>query len=244
MVSLQSEKDILKEKVNTCDDFVSFLKEKEDDIKANVYELIIDFKGLLRKKPPNFTDKERNRYIQQGYKCKYKTPEEEYNNYTKYQYKECSKCEERKLLEEYDTNASGIDCFDKNGYRRYRPECKICYKKTSKSGNEAKKIAKNLDIPYEAPKGTLCAICNKPGKKGNKLVFDHDHKTCRFRGYLHNSCNRSLGVLGDNTEELLRALNYLIKSDPKKIVQDPKTFKIKIQQDPIDSLRIDKISLD
>ena len=48
MVSLQLEKAVLKEKVKTCDDLSSFLKEK--DVDQDVLELITEFQGLLSTK--------------------------------------------------------------------------------------------------------------------------------------------------------------------------------------------------
>jgi len=48
MVSLQLEKAVLKEKVKTCDDLSSFLKEK--DVDQDVLELINEFQGLLSAK--------------------------------------------------------------------------------------------------------------------------------------------------------------------------------------------------
>ena len=36
---------------------------------------------------------------------------------------------------------------------------------------------------------TLCSICNKPFTESNKKVRDHCHRTGKFRGAAHNSCN-------------------------------------------------------
>ena len=58
MVSLQLEKAVLKEKVKTCEDLSSFLKEK--DVDQDVLELINEFKGLLSaKKSVNKVDKKK-----------------------------------------------------------------------------------------------------------------------------------------------------------------------------------------
>jgi len=74
-------------------------------------------------------------------------------------------------------------------------------------------LAKEKGIPYEAPEGTKCAVCDCLPSKGNGLVFDHHHELKIFRGYCCNSCNRSMGVLGDTTQSLLKALKYLNKTD-------------------------------
>ena len=58
MVSLQLEKAVLKEKVKTCEDLSSFLKDK--DVDQDVLELINEFKGLLSaKKSVNKVDKKK-----------------------------------------------------------------------------------------------------------------------------------------------------------------------------------------
>ena len=51
-----------------------------------------------------------------------------------------------------------------------------------------------------------CAIC---GIFKDKLDIDHCHKKNKIRGLLCGSCNRALGLLKDNTEFLLKAINYL-----------------------------------
>ena len=62
-----------------------------------------------------------------------------------------------------------------------------------------------------------CAICNKnaeDNKRGNKiqsLNIDHCHKTKQIRGLLCHQCNSGLGHFKDNTEFLLKAVDYLHK---------------------------------
>ena len=56
---------------------------------------------------------------------------------------------------------------------------------------------------------TVCALCKDPFKTGDKKVLDHDHKTGNLRGVIHGRCNVAIGLLGDNREGILRALNYL-----------------------------------
>jgi len=52
-----------------------------------------------------------------------------------------------------------------------------------------------------------CEVC---GSK-DKLCYDHDHKTMKFRGVLCNKCNRSIGILGDTVESIQKVLFYLTK---------------------------------
>jgi len=50
-----------------------------------------------------------------------------------------------------------------------------------------------------------CQICGGT----SKLCYDHDHITMGFRGVLCQSCNGALGILGDNLDGLLKAVEYL-----------------------------------
>ncbi len=66
--------------------------------------------------------------------------------------------------------------------------------------------------------GGVCAICGSPETvKGNggetkMLAIDHDHGTGKVRGLLCNNCNRAIGLLGDDVEIMLNAIEY-IRSD-------------------------------
>jgi len=62
--------------------------------------------------------------------------------------------------------------------------------------------------------GGRCYICNKIKKRNNcknGLCVDHDHKTGQVRGLLCHSCNRALGLLGDDIKILKLAIKYLEK---------------------------------
>ena len=169
---------------------------------------------------PNHTQNELDSYLHakhSGKKLAFQTPEDEFN-YASLTEKKCSKCGLIKKLIDYTKNTSGSDPFDSNGNRRRRPECTVCLKQSNRTMQNAKKLAKTINIPYKAPQGTKCALCGKDEKQGDTLVFDHCHKTSTFRGYLHNSCNRSVGVLGDNVEGLIAALNYLNITENKKLI--------------------------
>ena len=74
-----------------------------------------------------------------------------------------------------------------------------------------KKLRSCYEERLAAQRG-VCAICSgSPNGRWNILCVDHDHATGRNRGLLCDSCNRGLGFLGDNVEEISRALNYLIQ---------------------------------
>jgi hypothetical protein len=60
----------------------------------------------------------------------------------------------------------------------------------------------------------VCAICKQPETaviKGKviSMPVDHCHKTGKVRGLLCTSCNRGLGLFGDNPDFLKSAIKYL-----------------------------------
>ena len=65
----------------------------------------------------------------------------------------------------------------------------------------------------------LCAICGSDQKKnrGHTLAVDHCHHSGIVRGLLCHTCNRAIGMLGDNTLLLAKALKYLSKHEVKNV---------------------------
>ena len=47
-------------------------------------------------------------------------------------------------------------------------------------------------------------------------MFDHNHDTVEFRGWICNPCNTGFGLLGDNAESVKLRLQYLIDSESNK----------------------------
>lgn len=161
----------------------------------------------------NISTSNRRHYQRDHPTRRYDTPEEEITEYAAKHSKICSKCDVKKCLLLFAHNTSSSCGFDQYGYRLRRPECEDCKKSANKGLGVAKKIAKEQGIPYKPPEGSCCAVC----KATDKLVFDHDHEREVFRGYLCNPCNRSMGVLGDSVESLLRYVNYLNQTEQKTI---------------------------
>lgn len=67
---------------------------------------------------------------------------------------------------------------------------------------------------------THCEICgaeftdmnateSRRSRHKHTRILDHDHSTGNFRGVLCNNCNRAIGLLGDNSETLLKAAEYV-----------------------------------
>lgn len=122
---------------------------------------------------------------------------------------ECRDCKLNLARSCFGYNTSGSWPFDRDGYPLRRPECLACNKKAGITKKLAVTDAKKKGLPTKAPPGTSCELCFKTGG----IVFDHSHSLCRFRGWLCNSCNRSLGVLGDEPEKIIKAVEYSCGGD-------------------------------
>jgi hypothetical protein len=142
----------------------------------------------------------------------YKTPEEWYH-WAFTQKRKCSKCDQLKRLTEFNGNTSSSCGFGTDNIRLRRPECTICTKEAAKGKDQAVKLAKSLGMSHKAPEGTKCELCNTT----KKLVFDHDHEKNIFRGWLCDPCNRSMGVLGDDANSLLKTVAYLSKGNTEAL---------------------------
>ena len=58
--------------------------------------------------------------------------------------------------------------------------------------------------------GGCCAICNKHQSELKKnLAVDHNHTTGEIRKLLCSNCNTAIGLLNEDTELLLNAIEYL-----------------------------------
>ena len=86
-------------------------------------------------------------------------------------------------------------------HRSTRNRCKICHKNQSD-------IRKSLRKENSPPPCGPCPICKKHTED---WVLDHCHKYEIFRGYICRYCNSGIGLLGDDTEGLVNALNYLLE---------------------------------
>src|SRR3990167_1509049 len=53
-----------------------------------------------------------------------------------------------------------------------------------------------------------CELCSRTDLR---IVFDHDHETGKFRGWLCVKCNVAIGMVKDNTELLLKMVEYVRK---------------------------------
>ena len=125
--------------------------------------------------------------------------------------KKCPGCGDTKELVEFSK-----DRRTKSGYNCY---CKTCTRIKSAKRREAQpnisrkchlKRRYNLSLEdynkmAELQNG-MCAIC---GKKPEKLVVDHCHKSGNVRKLLCHPCNLGLGKFFDNISYLQNAITYL-----------------------------------
>ena len=55
----------------------------------------------------------------------------------------------------------------------------------------------------------VCPVCMGPLNKGSRATIDHNHKTGRVRGVLHQKCNTFVGYLENNPDIVHSANLYL-----------------------------------
>lgn len=55
--------------------------------------------------------------------------------------------------------------------------------------------------------GKACNACGDDNQR--TLVWDHDHKTGKFRGFLCNRCNLALGLMKDNPSKIRALADYI-----------------------------------
>jgi hypothetical protein len=122
--------------------------------------------------------------------------------------KECRICGIKKPLSEFHKCSNEKIINGKIYPVRYRSECKKCRRVGGKAHSSAAKKLMEQSGMKRPPLGTPCDNC---GKTDQKLIFDHCHKTAKFRGWLCYQCNTAIGNLGDNLDGLMKAVKYLQK---------------------------------
>ncbi len=128
--------------------------------------------------------------------------------------KTCTKCKQ-----ELSVSRFYPDNTRRTGKDRLMSQCISCTRDAGKSkrlaaeklwGTKSAVIIKN----NRPPEGTPCQICSKPmvyKRNADLMCFDHDPETHEFRGWICQNCNTGLGKLGDSTEGVLKALDYLAR---------------------------------
>lgn len=114
-------------------------------------------------------------------------------------YEKCNKCGSHN--KPHEAKGYCVNCYSSikmKEYRKIRPQKN--YRKETRTG------FKYSDAPR--PRANECEICQRQGR----TVLDHSHATGRFRGWLCNQCNTSLGMIKDRIEILHKMIEYLIKN--------------------------------
>lgn len=109
--------------------------------------------------------------------------------------------------------------------KKYRSTLEYkAWKKAYRNSPEAKDarrnqlLQKNFGITLEkyremlSLQNGLCAICFGT-EELRMLAVDHCHKTGKIRGLLCRYCNQALGIMKDDVERMLRAVEYLKKAN-------------------------------
>ena len=124
------------------------------------------------------------------------------------QTKICNKCHRDLPLSAYKRDGGGS---------KLRSWCKECDKQNDKARAEARKLAE------PPPEDHVCPICNRDkativasirvstNRKPQSWVFDHDHETGMFRGWICAKCNLALGNFDHDIDRMRNAINYMME---------------------------------
>lgn len=124
---------------------------------------------------------------------------------TRYLTGTCVDCQKRAIREYGQRNPE-------QALARSREWQKVNPERARQRSLKSKRKAMGLPEPTR-PMPTHCELCNKHVTIQGKMHLDHSHTTGKFRGWLCNTCNLSLGHLGDNVAGLERAIAYLKLND-------------------------------
>lgn len=94
------------------------------------------------------------------------------------------------------------------GFRTNRRKCEQCRKRLTQERNAQSRYRISRE-EYEKERDKRKGVCDLCGKRAEQLVLDHDHVTGEIRGFIHNRCNKALGLLGDDLAGVEKAYFYL-----------------------------------
>lgn len=122
--------------------------------------------------------------------------------------KTCTQCQAEKPLDQFYAQERGLD--------GRRSRCIPCEARDVEDRRILRTYGitrEQYDAMFEA-QGGVCALCFEPETNTYKgrvraLSVDHDHRTGAVRALLCSTCNRGIGLLGDDPELLRRAADYL-----------------------------------
>jgi hypothetical protein len=119
--------------------------------------------------------------------------------------KVCSECKQEKPLEE----------FHKRGKKGRQHNCKACACTVRKRyWKPHTSIRLKLGLTQEEIDNlTRPGACECCGSK-ERLCIDHCHDTKKPRGLLCHKCNTALGLLDDDSQKMIKLIQYLERSKP------------------------------
>lgn len=124
--------------------------------------------------------------------------------------KRCTKCKKLQPKTEFHKHKrlkDGLSCHCKSCRRVYRLNKNDRWERHLKYKF---KITPDHYFNMLRQQGGSCKICLKSAHTfSKKLCVDHCHTSGKIRGLLCDSCNVSIGRMGDNIENFKRAIKYL-----------------------------------
>lgn len=118
--------------------------------------------------------------------------------------------EHDKYLRQMQTNAEGMRANRRAWMRKHRHEnpeqARNAYIRQSRGITAVQYDAK---LAYQ---NNLCALCGKSFDKSAKDTspcLDHNHGTGQLRDFIHERCNKALGMFQDSPELCRKAAEYL-----------------------------------
>jgi len=95
-----------------------------------------------------------------------------------------------------------------------RGSCIDCRSDKKPINAKAKKEYEKINPSPKIGVKFTCPICQKTITRQytNDVVLDHSHKTGKIRGWICRMCNSSMGMLGEDKETFLRAIQWLEKN--------------------------------
>lgn len=128
---------------------------------------------------------------------------------------ECRACAKQRAR----TAAACIECGAERASRQKGQRCWPCHRARIQQRAEVKLgmygLTRAERRTLEEAQGHACAICGRPESalhqsgSRRRLCVDHDHATGAVRGLLCSRCNLVLGRMGDDSDLLRRAADYL-----------------------------------
>lgn len=153
--------------------------------------------------------------------CKYEKPIDEFRRAKGYKdgiFSTCKECEKERLKEWRKSNPEKVKAqnarsnakrkINKTGY--FNPDRKEEWSRAKRNSHLRREYGITIEDFERISKeqGHRCKTCQR-GVNEIWLCVDHCHSSGEVRGLLCNNCNAALGYVLENTETLLRMIEYL-----------------------------------